>query len=808
MEYHGTPGDDLIDQRQLNIPDGSPIFGEAGDDTIILSNGLAIGGPGNDTIIASTQWATAAYWGSPKGITVNLEAGTADDGYGTVDRLTGIRNVHGSGFDDKFIGSKADEYFYGGGGNDSFVGGGGSDTVNYYFEKSTAADISYDAARDTFTVVKHFANGDGGTDTLAGIARIVFSGTGSDETSVYRSHFVGDFRTSLAGFKVPVPAGAGLGQFKLGDFNGDGIADFAFVTQIGTGTAPAPTYIFVGDGRGGFTDSTASTFASGLALSVSGGGRTIVADFNNDGASDIFQLNFGNDAPPFPGGENSLYLSATGTHQLLDVSASLPRTLELNHGASAGDVNGDGYIDILLNTLDEGNILLLNDRSGHFGVAPAGTMPRPTVPIWGGQYPETNTFSGIVDVDGDGHPDLILGTWDGSPGAHESKILLNDGSGDFSKREPVVLPSSGIDKEIIVDVKAIDLNGDGFADLMLSVTNGGANDVFYRTGYIQLLVNDGTGHFRDETAARLPQSKGPDAMGWLMSLSSQDFNHDGFADILAESAGAPVKSTVYLNRGDGTFAADWQSAPGERALAADIDGDGMRDLIATDSGGNASTSINSLANGHIYKANFGGDTLVGSGGADLFYARPGADVFDGGAGIDTLAMQGGREAYLARGTDGGFSLSGAAGTVSTSHVERVLFDASALAFDFDGAAGQAYRVYRAAFDRTPDLAGLGFWVNHMDKGATVLEVAAAFIASGEFKQLYGDNPDNHTFITHVYQNVLHRLPDSAGFEYWENYMNSQGGGKAQVLAYFSESTENQAQVIGGIRDGMEFIVYH
>nr|WP_229495978.1 FG-GAP-like repeat-containing protein [Massilia polaris] len=600
---------------------------------------------------------------------------------------------------------------------------------------------------------------------------------------------------------------AGLSQFTTGDFNGDNKADFTIVTQVGTGTAPAPAFIFLGDGQGHFSDQTAAVFANGSAMNAVGGGRTLVADFNNDGRSDLFQLNFGGDAPPFPGGQNSLYLSSPSAGTLADVSATLPRTLELNHGGSTGDLNGDGFADVLLNTLDEGSLLLMNDGTGHFNSARPGKLPRPLGHTSYGDYPESHTFSGIVDVNGDRRPDLILGTWDGTMGKHESKVLLNDGTGDFSRQASIALPASGIDKEIVLDVEPIDLNGDGFADLMLSITNGGTNDVFYRTAYIQLLVNDGTGHFRDETVIRLPQDKTPDAGGWLMSLTPVDFNRDGAMDILAESAGGTVRSSVYLNDGKGHFTQHWQSGPGERTAAIDLQGDGMADLLSAAGNLRMIPLSNYLPNDHVYRANFGGEELLGSAGNDTFVPRDGRNVFDGAGGMDIVRFSGARADYSVTGSAAsGVTITGAAGNVAMTHIERAVFGDAAVAFDVDGAAGQTYRLYQAAFDRKPDAAGFGFWLTQMEKGASLQAVAGALASSPEFISLVGATASGEQFVTAMYANVLHRLPDKDGMAFWLSILD-RGVARGDVLASFGESPENQAQVIGTIQAGMEYVPY-
>ena len=63
--------------------------------------------------------------------TVNLDTGTATDGFGNTDTLSGIENVRGTRSADTFIGGSTDDVFYGLGGNDTITGGNGVDAVSY-----------------------------------------------------------------------------------------------------------------------------------------------------------------------------------------------------------------------------------------------------------------------------------------------------------------------------------------------------------------------------------------------------------------------------------------------------------------------------------------------------------------------------------------------------------------------------------------------------------------------------------------------------------------------------------------------------
>jgi hypothetical protein len=127
-----------------------------------------------------------------------------------------------------------------------------------------------------------------------------------------------------------------------------------------------------------------------------------------------------------------------------------------------------------------------------------------------------------------------------------------------------------------------------------------------------------------------------------------------------------------------------------------------------------------------------------------------------------------------------------------------------MAFDMDGNMGKDYRLYQAAFDRQPDVSGLDYWYHQLNSGVTLEQVASGFINSAEFKALYGNNPSNAEFVTLLYDNVLHRAPDTGGFNFWMNDLD-QGTSREQVLIGFSESLENQLSLVGIVQTGVEFI---
>lgn len=113
----------------------------------------------------------------------------------------------------------------------------------------------------------------------------------------------------------------------------------------------------------------------------------------------------------------------------------------------------------------------------------------------------------------------------------------------------------------------------------------------------------------------------------------------------------------------------------------------------------------------------------------------------------------------------------------------------------DETTGQVYRLYKAAFDRTPDREGLQYWISRSDSGLDLDDMASAFIASSEFESMYGKQLNTNQFLNNLYLNVLDREADSSGLQWWQNTMSSNPEfSRSKVLVEFSESAENKPAV--------------
>jgi hypothetical protein len=142
------------------------------------------------------------------------------------------------------------------------------------------------------------------------------------------------------------------------------------------------------------------------------------------------------------------------------------------------------------------------------------------------------------------------------------------------------------------------------------------------------------------------------------------------------------------------------------------------------------------------------------------------------------------------------------------NVNRLKFSDTIIALDVGAGenAGMAYRMYKAALNRAPDLGGLGDWIGVLDNGGNIFtDLARGFTESTEFKTRYGPNLSNEVFVTLLYNNVLGRAPDQAGLNAWVGAIEQRGATREVVLHGFSESTENIRYSQSLIGQGMPYI---
>jgi hypothetical protein len=320
-----------------------------------------------------------------------------------------------------------------------------------------------------------------------------------------------------------------------------------------------------------------------------------------------------------------------------------------------------------------------------------------------------------------------------------------------------------------------------------------------------------------------------DGRGHAESVASDDVlniynNHWGSVEISGTYApgqtlhAAPTDAdglgTVYYGWESSTDGKTWTALPGAtgpdfavgaaasellRARVEYADNRGYVEDHRLVFGGAAADTV-ALNAGDTIDLGAGNDTILESGGT--------LGTVDGGSGVDTFIGAG---LYMLHtpgpgvGTtnvwdEGGYG-------ASLVNVERVVLGTTGTAFDVDGAAGEAYRLYQAAFDRTPDDFGIGFWISRLDMGVSLTDVANAFVASDEFKARYASLSGNGALVNQFYANILHRAPDATGQAFWTNALDQHLATVAEVLVKFSESPENVAALVGTLENGISYLPY-
>jgi hypothetical protein len=367
-----------------------------------------------------------------------------------------------------------------------------------------------------------------------------------------------------AGPDASLPADAGdvpsppINAAVSDDFDGDGDQDLVTCAQDET------CHFLENDGKGNFEDTAT---AGGPARFTSGSMNAqslAMADFDGDGDQDLFLAPATGAAIVETNDGKAMFTeTAVGWTQTNDAGveeetdAGTPIDDPVS-AVAAADLNGDGKPDLVVGTANGSGVPLriLTNTSSSDGIhfTQAAAASVPTRD-W--------KVSGIAvaDIDHDGNADIIVST-PGEADGVELRLLLGD-KGIYTEARGG-LPN--VPNLAVTALAVADVNGDGAADILAA-----------GQGQDRLLVNDGSGHFFDSSATSMPLDDTTATSAMLV-----DLDRDRDLDLVIGNLNAVTR--LYLNDGKGVFSDHTPLVPlvaqnASWVSGTDVNGDSCPDLV-------------------------------------------------------------------------------------------------------------------------------------------------------------------------------------------------------------------------------------
>ncbi len=309
-------------------------------------------------------------------------------------------------------------------------------------------------------------------------------------------------------------ANAPSSKVDAADLNGDGLIDLVFANgggvDKGDDMSVEPQQAFINEGGTVMNDVSVSIFGAAPLT-----GRAVkLRDIDYDGDNDIL---LGTTWVT----QSQLYLNDGGGSFSNVTDINLPKVLASIGDVEVGDVDYDGDLDVALanwGTAEgsvaqtSGGITLLWTQMGAPGFGEAGTGMFEDVTL--GQMPSLPVRWSwdleFVDVDNDYDLDVLVSAYAGDKAS--LFLFTNDGKGGFTDATAGNIPQG----RYSLDVEPIDLNEDGFIDL-LTLHDG-------LSGRNRLLINDKTGKFEDKTDLLWPKLANPASFDFMAAFYDHDSN--------------------------------------------------------------------------------------------------------------------------------------------------------------------------------------------------------------------------------------------------------------------------------------------